>query len=101
MITEQYLATAMQEKQSIFLVSLKYREIVTVKTVALYEKTYFFIKSLTSKKKKLPDTDWQKICFKFAEKNLCWRSSFFFFEKALFKKKLLQTLFFPANFYLS
>ena len=36
-----------------FLVSLKYREIVTVKTVTLYKKLYFFIKSLESKKKKL------------------------------------------------
>ena len=39
-----------------FLVSLKYREIVTVKTVTRYEKLYFFIKSLESKKKKLAVT---------------------------------------------
>ena len=36
-----------------FLVSLKYREIITVKTVTLYKKLYFFIKNLKSKKKKL------------------------------------------------
>ena len=31
---------------------LKYTEIITVKTVTLYKKLYFFIKSLKSKKKK-------------------------------------------------
>ena len=36
-----------------FLVSLKYREIITVKTVTLYKKPNFCIKSLKSKKKKL------------------------------------------------
>ena len=37
----------------LFLVSLKYREIITVKTVALYNKQFFYIKSLKSKKNKL------------------------------------------------
>ena len=36
-----------------FLVSLKYREVITVKTVTLYKKVYLFIKRLKSKKKKL------------------------------------------------
>ena len=44
-----------------FLVSLKYREIVTVKTVTLYKKLYFFIKSLESKKKKLALTSFQYV----------------------------------------
>ena len=38
-----------------FFVSLKYREIIKVKTVALYKKI-FFIKSLKRKKKKLAVT---------------------------------------------
>ena len=36
-----------------FLVLLKYREIITVKSEILHKKLYFFIKSLKSKKKKL------------------------------------------------
>ena len=36
-----------------FLVSLEYREVITVKTVTLYKKVYLFIKRLKSKKKKL------------------------------------------------
>ena len=36
-----------------FLVSLKYREIITIKTLILYKKSFFFIKSLENKKKKL------------------------------------------------
>ena len=35
------------------LVSLKYREIIRIKTLILYKKTFFFIKSLENKKKKL------------------------------------------------
>ena len=38
--------------KTVFLVSLKYREIIMVKTVTIYKKL-FFIKSLKSKKKKL------------------------------------------------
>ena len=34
-------------------VFLKYGEIITVKTVTLYRKLYFFIEALKSKKKKL------------------------------------------------
>ena len=36
-----------------FSVSLKCREIITVKTVTLYKKLYFFIKRVKGKKKKL------------------------------------------------
>ena len=36
-----------------FLVSLKYREIITVETQTLYKKLYFFIKRIKSKKKML------------------------------------------------
>ena len=36
-----------------FLLSLNYREIMTVKTTTLYKKLYFFIKNLKSKKRKL------------------------------------------------
>ena len=39
-----------------FLVSLKYREIITVKTIILYRNFVFFIKCLKSKKKKLAVT---------------------------------------------
>ena len=40
-------------KTVFFLVLLKYREIKTVKTEALYKKLYFFMKSLKSKKNSL------------------------------------------------
>ena len=43
-------------QQFIFLVSLECREIITVKTVKLYKKLFFFIKSLKSKKRKLAVT---------------------------------------------
>ena len=39
--------------KTVFLVSLKYREIITIKTVTLHEKLFFFIRSVRSKKKKL------------------------------------------------
>ena len=58
LITQQCFARAMYIKQFIFfLVSLKYREIATVKTVTFYKKLYFFfIKSLKSNKKKQAPT---------------------------------------------
>ena len=52
LITQQCFTRAIWIKV-FFLVSLKYRDIITVKTVTLYNKLYFFIKSLKSKKKKL------------------------------------------------
>ena len=39
------------ETVKFYLISLKYREIITVKVVTLYKKLYVFIKSLKSKKK--------------------------------------------------
>ena len=44
-----------------FLVSLKYREIITGKTVTLYKKLYFLIKSVISKKKKLALTSFSYV----------------------------------------
>ena len=42
MISQQFFAIAMQIKQFNQLVSLRYREIITVKTVNLCKKLYFF-----------------------------------------------------------
>ena len=46
MITVNVLQEQCKQIGLIFLVLLKYREIITIKTVTLYKKLYFFIKSL-------------------------------------------------------
>ena len=40
--SKMFRKSSVNKNSLIFLVSLKYREIITVKTVSLYEKLYFF-----------------------------------------------------------
>ena len=52
LITQQCKHEQCKWHSLIFLVSWKYREIMTVKTISLYKKLTFFMKSLKNKKKK-------------------------------------------------
>ena len=48
-----FISVTCKRTLNFFLVSFKYREIITIKTWILYKKLFFFIKSLENKKKKL------------------------------------------------